>query len=71
MILHGIEDDVCMPAASERFAARAKVALMGRPGGDKVVLCLRPGGHGFDVNASVQKQWPGEALEKALEAWLE
>lgn len=71
VIIHGIDDDAVMPAASERFVNRAKVALKGRPGGDKVVLCLRPGGHGFDVNASVQEKWLEEALEKALEAWLE
>ncbi|KAJ5814993.1 hypothetical protein N7474_006770 [Penicillium riverlandense] len=71
VILHGRDDDDVMPAVSERFAARAKVALKGRPGGDKVVLCMRPGGHGFDVNASVQEKWLSEALEKALEAWLE
>lgn len=71
VIFHGVDDDLVLPQASERFVAKAKEALEGRQGGDKIVLALRPGPHGFDVNSSIKEEWVSEALKTAVETWLE
>ena len=71
MILHGVDDDIVLAKASERFVEKAKDALRGRQGGDNIVLVLRPGPHGFDEDASIKEEWLNEALKTAVKTWLE
>lgn len=71
MILHGVDDDLVLAKASERFVKKAKDVLKGRQGGDKIVLALRPGPHGFDTEASLKEEWLGEVLKTAVKTWLE
>ncbi|KAJ9246432.1 hypothetical protein DTO207G8_8970 [Paecilomyces variotii] len=70
-IFHGTEDSVVLARGSERFIAKAKEVMKGKQGGDKLVLALRPGEHGFDGDTNLDDQWLKEALELAVEAWLE
>ncbi|KAI7973147.1 hypothetical protein EIK77_004424 [Talaromyces pinophilus] len=71
VILHGVDDDIVLAKASERFVEKAKDALKGRQGADKIVLALMPGPHGFDTEASIKEGWLEEALKTAVETWLE
>lgn len=71
VIIHGNEDDAVLPKASVRFVNKARDVLKGKQGADKVVLTVRPGGHGFDVNARLNEQWLSDALKTAIDTWLE
>ncbi|KAL1879040.1 hypothetical protein Plec18167_004337 [Paecilomyces lecythidis] len=71
VILHGSEDSVVPVRGSEKFIAKAKEVMKGKQGGDKLVLSLRPGYHGFDGDTTLDAEWLKEALESAVEAWLE
>ncbi|KAJ5771078.1 uncharacterized protein N7511_003129 [Penicillium nucicola] len=70
-IIHGTDDDDVLADVSERFVNKAKVTLKGRQGVDNLVLCLRPGGHGFDVDTSFKEQWLVDALRVAIDTWLD
>ncbi|KAL2864511.1 uncharacterized protein BJX67DRAFT_383763 [Aspergillus lucknowensis] len=70
VILHGKDDVVVKVGASERFVDKARRTLQGRQGGDRIVLQLRPGDHGFEVDASIEEEWLRSALEFAVETWL-
>ncbi|EEA19549.1 hypothetical protein TMatcc_009683 [Talaromyces marneffei ATCC 18224] len=71
VILHGVDDDIVLVKASERFVEKAQDALKGRQGGDKIILALRPGPHGFDTDASIKADWLDAALKTAVKTWLE
>lgn len=71
LILHGKEDSVVPVRGSEKFIAKAREVMKGKQGGDKLVLALRPGDHGFDGDTTLDAEWLKEALEPAVEAWLE
>ncbi|OKL61364.1 hypothetical protein UA08_03814 [Talaromyces atroroseus] len=71
VILHGTEDEAVLPEASGRFVHKARETLQGRQGADKVILALRPGGHGFDVSTPLHEEWLAEALRTAVDTWLE
>ncbi|GFF26437.1 probable carboxylesterase 6 [Aspergillus udagawae] len=70
-ILHGLQDAVVPVEQSEKFVEKAREVMKGRPGGDKVILTLREGDHGFDVEASLEEEWLSSHLKQAVEAWLE
>lgn len=70
-ILHGTEDPIVPVRGSERFIAKAREVMKGKQGGDKLVLALRPGEHGFDGDAKLDDQWLKDALEHVVKAWLE
>ncbi|KAJ5301612.1 hypothetical protein N7508_006475 [Penicillium antarcticum] len=70
-IIHGTDDDDVLADVSDRFVSKAKVTLQGKQGVDNLVLCLRPGGHGFDVDTSFKEKWLVDALRAALDTWLE
>lgn len=71
VILHGLEDDVVLVEASERFVNKARDALKGKQGGDKVILATQPGVHGFDTDVHLKEPWLSEALKTAIGTWLE
>jgi acetyl esterase/lipase len=72
VILHGEEDDLVHVESSRRFVDKAGEVFKGKQGGDRVVLAVRPGGHGFDGAATLEKdQWLRDALKGAVEVWLE
>ncbi|KAN0071871.1 Alpha/Beta hydrolase fold [Elaphomyces granulatus] len=71
VILHGADDDVVPVEGSENFIKKAKEVMKDKQGGDKLVLTVQPGGHGFDVLASLDDQWLSQALQAAVETWLE
>jgi hypothetical protein len=70
-IIHGTDDDIVLHQASERFVNKAKEVLAGRQGGDKIVLSLRPGPHGFDSESSIKEDWLDQTLKVAVQTWLE
>jgi len=70
-ILHGNQDSVVPVGGSERFVAKARKVLLGKPGGDKVVLVRRDGDHGFDSETSLEEPWLADALKAAVSTWLE
>jgi acetyl esterase/lipase len=70
VVIHGADDDVVLAKLSERFVNKAIETLKGRQGGDKVVLSLQPGGHGFEVDVPLKEDWLSGALKSALDAWL-
>lgn len=71
VILHGVDDDMVLVESSERFVNKARDVLKGKQGGDKIVLALRPGPHGFDIDSSIKDEWLDEALKTAVKTWLE
>jgi pimeloyl-ACP methyl ester carboxylesterase len=70
-ILHGLQDAVVPVEQSEKFVEKAREVMKGKPGGDKIVLTLREGDHGFDVEAPLEEEWLSSHLKKAVEAWME
>lgn len=70
-ILHGYQDDVVPIEGCERFVAKARETMKGRPGADKIVLTGREGGHGFDGPIGLEEPWLLDHLKLALEAWLQ
>ena len=70
-IIHGQQDDIVPPEGSERFVAKAREVTQGRPGGDKIVLTTREGGHGFDGMTELKERWLLDTLKPAVDAWLE
>lgn len=70
VIVHGKQDDVVPAYVSERFVRSARELTRGRPGGDKIVLALGEGGHGFDGMARLDEEWLQESLKRAVEEWL-
>ncbi|KAJ5101270.1 hypothetical protein NUU61_003492, partial [Penicillium alfredii] len=71
VIMHGVDDGMVVPLASERFVEKARATMQGRQGGKTIVLSLRPGDHGFDVNSSLEDEWLKEALKTAVERSVE
>lgn len=71
VIIHGTDDDDVLAEVSERFMNKAKATLRGKQGAENLVLCLRPGGHGFDADTSFKEKWLGDALRVAINTWLE
>lgn len=71
VILHGADDDAVPLEGSEKFIEKAKEVMKDKQGGDKLVLAVQPGGHGFDVSASLDDQWLSQAFQGAVETWLE
>lgn len=70
-IMHGLQDAIVPVEQSEKFLAKAREAMKGKPGGDKIVLTLREGDHGFDVDVPLEEKWLLSTLKEAVEAWLE
>lgn len=70
-MLHGLQDDVVPVEGCERFAVKAREAMKGRPGGNKIVFSAREGGHGFDGLSRLEEPWLLDNLKFAVEAWLE
>ncbi|OJJ48723.1 hypothetical protein ASPZODRAFT_130840 [Penicilliopsis zonata CBS 506.65] len=71
VILHGRQDSVVPIGGSERFVTKARKVFAGQPGGDRIVLAAREGEHGFDTDVAWDTNWVKEALEAAVQAWLE
>ncbi|KAI9042748.1 alpha/beta hydrolase [Aspergillus affinis] len=71
VIFHGVNDESVPHQASERFVEKARDVLKNKQGGDKVVLALRPGPHGFEADAPLKEEWIDEALREAVKVWLE
>ncbi|KAH1493747.1 hypothetical protein KXV92_006954 [Aspergillus fumigatus] len=70
-ILHGMQDAIVPVEQSEKFVAKAREVMKGKPGGDKIVLTLREGDHGFDGEVPLEEEWLSSHLKQAVEAWLE
>ncbi|PWY96527.1 alpha/beta-hydrolase [Aspergillus sclerotioniger CBS 115572] len=70
-IRHGLEDNIVPPEISQIFVDKARAVMKGKPGGDKIVLTLQPGGHGFENDTRGDEEWLQENLQSAIEAWLE
>ncbi|KAK1140045.1 hypothetical protein N8T08_010955 [Aspergillus melleus] len=71
VIFHGVDDESVPHQASIRFVERAREVLQDKQGGDRIVLALRPGPHGFEAGASLNEEWIDEALRVAVNIWLE
>lgn len=69
-IIHGAEDDMVMAEASRRFVSKAREVLKDGQG-NRVVLSVQPGGHGFDAAASLDEPWLSEVLKIAVDTWVE
>lgn len=69
-ILHGIQDSVVPVDGSEKFVTKARETFKGQPGGDKILLTLRDGEHGFDTEAHLEG-WLEKAIQVAVESWLD
>ena len=66
LILHGREDSIVPAVGSERFVEALKKKLPA----SAVKLDLRPGGHGFDGDATMEEQWLKEDVEFITKYWL-
>lgn len=66
LIVHGREDSVVPVVGSERFVEALKKKLPG----SAVRLDIRPGGHGFDGDATMEEKWLKEDVEFITEYWL-
>ncbi|CAI7613487.1 unnamed protein product [Penicillium bialowiezense] len=70
-IIHGRQDSVVPVEESEKFVAQAREVLKGSPGGDKIVLSVQDGEHGFDAEVRYEEAWLKDALKVAVTSWLE
>ena len=70
-IWHGRQDTVVPLEDVEQFMVRLLEATKGLPSGGKVVLALRDGDHGFDMDNRYEDEWLQNALKLAVDAWLE
>jgi acetyl esterase/lipase len=70
-IIHGRQDSVVPVEESEVFVKRAREVFKGTPGGEKVVLTVRDGEHGFDADVRYEESWLRDTFEGAVRAWLE
>lgn len=70
-IIHGVSDCVVPVEGSKNFVEKAREVMKGKQGGDKVVLALQEGDHGFDAGAKLDDEWLRDALKAAVEVWLE
>jgi acetyl esterase/lipase len=70
-IIHGRGDSVVPVGESERFVGRAKEIFKGVPGGDRIVLTIRDGEHGFDAGVRYEEDWLKDTFKGAVDAWLE
>ncbi|KAL5360243.1 Alpha/Beta hydrolase protein [Aspergillus floccosus] len=70
-ILHGVLNMVVPKEGSEKFIRKAGDMMRGTPGGDRLVLTLREGEHGFDNDTPLEEPWLQDHLRQAIEAWLE
>lgn len=66
LIVHGREDSVVPVVGSERFVEALKKNLPV----SAVRLDIRPGGHGFDGDATMEEKWLKEDVEFITEYWL-
>ena len=66
LIVHGSEDSVVPVVGSERFVE----ALMRKLPGSAVKLDVRPGGHGFDGDATMEDRWLKEDVDFITKYWL-
>ncbi|RHZ49385.1 uncharacterized protein CDV56_103392 [Aspergillus thermomutatus] len=65
------EDAIVPVEQSQKFVAKAREVMKGKPGGNKIILTLREGDHGFDVEVPLEEEWLLSTLKEAVEAWLE
>lgn len=70
-IVHGVSDRAVPVEGSKKFVEKARELMKGKQGGDKVVLVVREGDHGFDGEANLDDEWLRDALKAAVETWLE
>ena len=66
LVLHGSEDTAVPVAGSKRFVE----ALKRRLPESAASLDVRPEGHGFDVDASLNEEWLKEDVEFITRYWL-
>ena len=66
LILHGKEDSIVPAIGSERFVEALKKKLPA----SAVKLDVRPGGHGFDGDATTEEQWLKEDVDFITKYWL-
>jgi acetyl esterase/lipase len=70
VMVTGREDDIVPLEVVQRFTDAAREKLKGRQGGDKIVLVVKSGGHGFDGAVRLQEKWLQDALAGAVSAWI-
>lgn len=66
LIVHGKEDSVIPVVGSERFVEALKKKLPG----SAVRLDVRPGGHGFDGDATMEETWLKKDVDFITGYWL-
>lgn len=66
LIVHGREDSAVPVAGSGRFVE----ALKKKRPGSAVRLDVRPGGHGFDGDATIEEKWLKEDVDFITGYWL-
>lgn len=66
LIVHGKDDSVVPVVGSERFVEALKKKLPG----SAVRLDVRPGGHGFDGDATMEEKWLKEDVDFITGYWL-
>lgn len=66
LIVHGKDDSVIPVVGSERFVEALKKKLPGTA----VRLNVRPGGHGFDGDATMEEKWLKEDVDFVTGYWL-
>lgn len=70
-ILHGRQDSVVPLHSIQKFVDRARQVTNGFPGRDGLILTVRDGDHGFDGDARFEDEWLQDALQIAVQTWLE
>ncbi|KAE8386365.1 hypothetical protein ETB97_011581 [Aspergillus alliaceus] len=70
-IIQGLQDIIVPAEGNEKFVQKARQVMKGQLGSDKILLTLRDGGHGFEVETRLEEEWVQEHLKEAVEAWLE
>ena len=69
-VIQGGQDSVVLADGVKKFVKRASEVTLGKAGNEGVVLAVRDGEHGFDLDVRYNEQWLRDTLKFTVDTWL-
>ncbi|OQD81888.1 hypothetical protein PENANT_c024G09008 [Penicillium antarcticum] len=69
-VIQGQQDSVVPAGGVEKFMGRVQEITAGKAGNEGVVLALRDGEHGFDLDVRYNEDWLKDTFKFAVDAWV-
>ncbi|KAH8423422.1 uncharacterized protein LDX57_001183 [Aspergillus melleus] len=70
-IMHGGQDTFVPVDGVEKFVQKARAVARAQTAESKIILTVRDGMHGFDLETPLNEQWLSDHLAVSVKAWLE